>query len=343
MKQRTNGIKAIIIVSVFTFISFALATIFFMLAGDESFGEQSREYSKILFEKMGLEDIKTMEISVYNTDIALLPSKDGKLGVSANLRSLFKENERINFTMSDSHLKLGISKENKNSTLTIQVSERKELLEIFVPDNIIETLSIESKSGDINAHKIKLGELSIDTKSGDLHIKDFTTGNFKLITKSGSASISNAEVNSFNLDTKSGDIKLEKLVIKDKLQLESVSGEYQISGLLAREIKISSTSGDINLKNTPTAETLVIKTVSGRTNASISSILKNLKIKSVSGDIDLKLHKEQKAALKFSTVSGELFKKHPLVSKSKNAQAEETPNFDISTVSGDVNIGSLDK
>ncbi len=339
MSNRSGKSKAVLIIGVFTFVSLSLSALFALSVGEETLSEQSREYSRMLFEKLGLENIDDLDVRVENTDVEIKPSPDGKLGVKADIWTMFRKNERIHFEIKNNRLTLRIDK-NKPSGLSINTGRQKEFLEIFIPPGRLESLSVRSSSGDIELAGSAFGNLRLETRSGDIDLKGFSADDFSLQTESGSAVLKEIKAGSLRVDSVSGDLSLEDIAVENGALLTTVSGSQDAERLSARSLKATSKSGDIGLIDLSVGEDLNVESVSGDCRASAKEPVKGIEAQSVSGDIDLRLSPDQRALLCHATVSGKLNNTHPAISANSAADEGAGSSISIRTVSGDATIGT---
>lgn len=172
-----------------------------------------------------------------------------------------------------------VSLEIENNTLTLRETDHRiwyrrifnlaylsGQVELYLPSDDYQSLSIRSASGDITIGKgfsfdqvtlhavsgdldvtmIEADSLDCSTTSGDMTLRDMRASEtIKLNAVSGDIEMGTALCNSFSASTSSGDIELIALQAEKLLNVETVSGEIKLSGCDANDISLKTTSGSI--------------------------------------------------------------------------------------------------
>ena len=310
MTRSSKTKKTALILGLFTVTCFALALVFGMLAGKESFIDPGETQKEFRFENMGATGITAVEVDVYHTDIMLRLSEDGTFGVKANVWKREDDKEPLVYTRSGSHLSVSVPRHDRLHTIGIQTGERKNVLELFIPGNQVKTLAIRSVSGDIDTHRITLQSVSLESASGDISLKNLSATEFSATTKSGDIHLAQAALQRLRLESKSGDCRLEEVQIREGATIRTVAGDSRVSRLSSEILDIKSSSGDVHLQHMLRVGEVRVSTVAGDTRGVFKNPLKNVSVSSVSGDVDFAFSKHQQGGFLFGTSSGDRYQ-HP--------------------------------
>ncbi|MDK2946395.1 MAG: hypothetical protein PWQ85_1174 [Geotoga sp.] len=180
----------------------------------------------------------------------------------------------------------------------------KGLLEITVED-VPETITIMSESGDVYIDEMTLGAVETDLKSGDI------TGK-------------NLKINYVDFKAFSGDVKIQGYLDSDvKINIQTKSGDIKVDKIGSPTINCQTKSGDIKLIECNSTDVINISSKSGDLNFDNFIEGKNITLKSISGDI--KTSKIKCDIAEISTNSGDI-----------KISELESENSDFQNFSGDV-------
>jgi len=156
-----------------------------------------------------------------------------------------------------------------------------------------ETVSLTSRSGDIDARAIQAGtQTSFESTSGDITVAQTTAGTrVHLRTQSGQARVSDTQAEQVHVETVSGDAELRG--VSGALTVKTISGDVEASGADSPAISLVTVSGDTRW----TVPTAFSGAFSGTT---------------VSGDLRLTLPPGSDARIEMNTTSGTLALKLPV-------------------------------
>ena len=155
-----------------------------------------------------------------------------------------------------------------------------------------ETVSLTSRSGDVEARAIHAGSLGVfESASGDLSVSNSTAKTrVHLRTQSGSASLTGTQAEQIQIETVSGDAHLR--AVSGALTVKTISGNVDTSGSDSPAISLITVSGD----TTWALPSVFSGAFSGTT---------------VSGDLCLTLPAGSDARIEMNTTSGSLALKVP--------------------------------
>ena len=114
-------------------------------------------------------------------------------------------------------------------------------LEVYLPEQIYETLQLDTTGGDIFFQPLEVKELVVHTNSGDVSLG----GDFEKL----------------DFSSNSGDLLCRDVTVKQLIS-QTTSGDIQASGSFAR-IQATSTSGDISLRTSQMITEAAIQSTSG--------------------------------------------------------------------------------
>lgn len=239
----------------------------FNIKGKVERGEQAVEtYNAAELEKLTIES--------SSTNIKLLPTDDNEIKLkfynSAN-KSLDLSNY-VAGNLSGRELTLEVHSTKKWFSLFDFTSET---LEVSLPSELLDKLTVESKSGNIEANEIH------------------TLDSVNLEAYSGNVEVANSDTAQFKVSTKSGNIKLEQ-VNTDEIELEASSGNVKLTSFTAETLSAETKSGNITVKGD--AASVNMEASSGNITLDLEQLTANSKLSSSSGNIKLSL--EQAGSLR---------------------------------------------
>jgi len=298
--MKLNVRKLVIWLAIIMAASFGIAAIILVTTGSFSVDTEQIDKTK----NFSVEEVKKINIDIVSTDINIIASDSEDIKVhfygevSTNIRKDIPE-------------------------LAAYVSGEQLYIEIIHPKNIFFGVSICRTNMDIYIPENSIEEIKINTVSADTNIEDL-------------------EIDNFVYSGVSGDFKAKSLFARD-LKLESTSGSFDIRDYTGN-IDIYITSGDVVLNGGIDNDSIVVTTVSGDINIEQLEEFSNMNVEAISGDVKVKLFEDAQFYLNASTVSGDINNEFPIkISSSGKRGLEGTVGSDdmaiiVSTTSGDINI-----
>ena len=298
--MKLNVRKLVIWLAIIMAASFGIAAIILVTTGSFSVDTEQIDKTK----NFSVEEVKKINIDIVSTDINIIASDSEDIKVhfygevSTNIRKDIPE-------------------------LAAYVSGEQLYIEIIHPKNIFFGVSICRTNMDIYIPENSIEEIKINTVSADTNIEDL-------------------EIDNFVYSGVSGDFKAKSLFARD-LKLESTSGSFDIRDYTGN-IDIYITSGDVVLNGGIDNDSIVVTTVSGDINIEQLEEFSNMNVEAISGDVKVKLFEDAQFYLNASTVSGDINNEFPIkISSSGRRGLEGTVGSDdmaiiVSTTSGDINI-----
>lgn len=167
-------------------------------------------------------------------------------------------------------------------------------LVVTVPDQLYDSIRIQTASGDLSVHSLKAKQLMLAAQSGDIDAESNQGDHFSVQVRSGNvtardnrvsadavmtadsgdAMINGLSAESSRLETKSGDLTVQN--VKGALTARADSGAIQIkSDSLTGAISAETSSGDLNLHfaKAPTSLSLDYTSSSGDGTVGISGMV----------------------------------------------------------------------
>ncbi|MBR4161934.1 MAG: DUF4097 family beta strand repeat protein [Solobacterium sp.] len=224
----------------------------------------------------------------------------------------------------------------EDNTTEFLVHNGSAKLLLTIPDTV-QSIQIQSSSGDCTFRDIACAELDIRTFSGDISAEEIQCDTMTLKASSGDIKIKRVNASNIALSAKSGDIEAERC--HGDIQADSLSGDIDIKSHEGNHVTAKITSGDLDIDTTATE--VIAKSISGDIDIRCSSPLMYLKAETKSGDIDIKSkNKDYTATL--STVSGSLANKAHLPADKLNKRnitvGDGIGEITLLSVSGDITI-----
>ncbi len=207
---------------------------------------------------------------------------------------------------------------------------------LTVPDSV-QSIEIQSASGDCTFKDLACTEFDIRTFSGDIKAEEIQCDTMTLKASSGDITVKHVNASNIALSAKSGDIEAERC--HGDIQADSLSGDIDISRHEGNHLTAKITSGDLDIDTT--ASEIIAKSISGDIDIKCASALIYLKAETKSGDIDIK-SKDKNYTATLSTVSGSLANKAHLPADKLNKRnitvGEGSGEITLLSVSGDITI-----
>jgi len=221
---------------------------------------------------------------------------------------------------------LVISQKKKNAGMFSGLFGRNIKVDLGLPQKFWERILLHCPSGDITLHPgLACRELEVVTVSGDQKILQ-------------------AQLVNARLQTNSGDIVAE--ITSGDMVVHSISGDLELNHCKSNTASLRSVSGDITA-NVICKDALEFTTTSGDIEGNLAVMPETVQVSSVSGDCSLQVPKESSFILNYKTVSGDISTGDMIfngIMKTRggtlNYQNGEEKQVNISTVSGDIRIGS---
>ena len=249
------------------------------------------------------ESFESINISEIESDVKLLPSKDGKCKIEATeSKSIYNkitvENGELKITRVDARrwyerIQFGFF---GNVSLTV-----------YLPQSEYSALTLKTVSGDITL------------PSG------FTFESARVSSTSGEIDIYSDVKGSLGASSTSGSIDIKGVNSVSDVSIKTVSGEISLEGASAANLTVSSTSGGVYVKDTLAKGNFYAKTVSGRIKLERFDAA-SLEIRSTSGGVYCGLLSEKNVSAKSTSGS---------ISAPENVNGAPCK---ITTVSGNIKV-----
>jgi len=297
--MKFNVKKFIILIVVFMFASFATAGIILAVTGNLSIAVEQIDESKT-FEA---QEINKVYLDIVSTDINIISTNEEEIRVhfygevSTNKKM---ESPSLLAYQSGDELRIEII---QPKTILIGISIWRTKLDIYIPQDSIETLKMDTVSSDASISDLKLNEINFKTVSGDFKGESLFASELKLGLTSGDINLKDYTGN-IDVNTISGDVVLEDGSQNNNIGVVTVSGDIYVEQEDSSSMNIRTTSGDIGISFSEDVQFY-------------------LKAKTVSGDI------ENRFPIKITSSS-----RRDL----EGIVGSDEKEINVSTISGDINI-----
>ena len=297
--MKFNVKKFIIWIVVFMFASFATAGIILAVTGNLSIAVEQIDESKT-FEA---QEINKVYLDIVSTDINIISTNEEEIRVhfygevSTNKKM---ESPSLLAYQSGDELRIEII---QPKTILIGISIWRTKLDIYIPQDSIETLKMDTVSSDASISDLKLNEINFKTVSGDFKGESLFASELKLGLTSGDINLKDYTGN-IDVNTISGDVVLENGSQNNNIGVVTVSGDIYVEQEDSSSMNIRTTSGDIGISFSEDVQFY-------------------LKAKTVSGDI------ENRFPIKITSSS-----RRDL----EGIVGSDEKEINVSTISGDINI-----
>lgn len=308
------------------------------------------DYSESGSYSVNADNVKNIDIDWVSGDVEIIPYDGDTVTFTESAKASIAEDDALHYGIDDTTLHIQSFKNAENSSSSIfnitfhDTATLNKNLTVKIPKSLIESLSLDSlgvdtASGNINVSDISANSFSVDTASGECN----SNGSFKnfdfhsssgsltfhselpassadIITVSGNVKVSGS-FDALDIETSSGDISSDKFLDASELEIDSVSGSISIDGSFS-DVEIGAVSGNVEIiSNTP---------------------LHQLSADCVSGDIFVFLPSSSEFTLDFDTVSGDFDSDFSFVMRDGAYTAGSgTGEFDVETTSGSLKITQI--
>ena len=214
--------------------------------------------------------------------------------------------------------------EQNGNTLNISSRGGGDTLYMAVPDDVLDSLTINASPADVMIDTVNINTLDITTVTGDVRAGWVNAAEITVKTTSGDVYLDGLTTDSLNVSTASGDV--EGLSSSARiLEAKSISGELEMDLLGAGHIALETTSGSIDLS-----------LEAGDWTAG------SMDLCSRSGDIDLALPAELGFTLTFDTTSGDAELEMACLRPSQNVYVwgDGACSIGVNTISGGLEVES---
>jgi lia operon protein LiaG len=291
--------KFVLCLVIVMFGSFITAGIILMVTGNFSIATEKIDESK----SFSPQEIDKIFIDVVSTDVNIIPADESEIrvhlygevstGLNRDIPSL------ISYISGD-ELRVEIA---RPKTQLIGFSVWRTSLDLYIPEDSLELLAIETSSSDVSVSDLKVDRFDYQNISGNFRGDSLFSDDLKLTVTSGDINLVDYTGN-LDINAVSGDIVLEEGRQNDNIEIITVSGSINIEQEDSSNIYIESTSGDVGVDLSENARFyLKAESVSGdignsfpikitsSSGRSIEGIVvddsKEIIIKTISGSIDI--------------------------------------------------------
>lgn len=172
---------------------------------------------------------------------------------------------------------------------------KKWTIQIVLPVDSLETLTLNGASGDVDISKLVIKKnLALSLRSGDVYLQDTTVaGETSVRLSSGEIELTNIVSKDLYLKASSGDMNIERVTVANQSTMEVTSGDIVLSQFKAgQKTDLSTTSGDISgsLVGRMIEYTIQSKVTSGDNSLPqhLEGGSKQLRVEATSGDITIR-------------------------------------------------------
>src|SRR4030043_225194 len=224
--MKFNIKRFVIWITVFMFAAFITAGIILAVTGNLALAVEQIDESKTF----DAQQINKIYVDIVSTDINVIPTCEEEIAV--HLYGEVSTNKKMELPsllayQSGDELRIEII---QPKTILIGISIWRTKLDIYIPQDSIETLKMDTVSSDASISDLKLNEINFKTVSGDIYVEQEDSSSMNIRTTSGDIGISFSEDVQFYLKAKtvSGDIENRfpiKITSSSRRDLEGIVGK----------------------------------------------------------------------------------------------------------------------
>lgn len=236
--------KFVIFLAIIMVASFVIAGIILVVSGNFSIATEKIDESKT-FDVGGINEIY---LDMVSTDINIISTDKEEIRVhfygevSTNIK---KDIPALVAYESGDELRVEIIRPKTIFGIGV-INIWRTKLDVYIPEDSIEVLKIETVSADTNISDLKVDKFNLNAVSGDFKGESLFAGDLKIHTISGDISLKDYTGN-IDFNTVSGDAVLGGGSQNDNIKVVTVSGEVCIEQEDSSNMNISSISGDVEI------------------------------------------------------------------------------------------------
>jgi lia operon protein LiaG len=247
MFDKVNMRKLVLYLVATVFIAYGIGTFMLMSSTKGDFASiktgKTASVDQEEFEPMGSVKEINLEVSSAKINIITENRKDLRARLTGSVTSSSLTTEpTLETSIDGSTLNVRV----KTQNMYVGFTSVNLNLDVYVPLDYSENLTIKSSSGDINVPDIKLNDLNCNLSSGKLTLGKVSAKNFSYDSSSGSITAAELITKSSDLESSSGRIRLDKF--EGDLKAKVSSGDIKIAyGEFNNNVNISVASGSVEL------------------------------------------------------------------------------------------------
>ncbi|MGE7920139.1 DUF4097 family beta strand repeat-containing protein [Viridibacillus sp. NPDC093762] len=216
-----------------------------------------------------MEGIKEVVINNESWNLELENSESNKLTVTVEGKQKDKKNNPV--SIKNKGKRIIISQQDEDGGFTDNFSfGKKGIIHISIPQNALDTLTVNNSYGDIKMNDIKSKNVIISNDSGTAKIEGLS-----------------AEEGRFT--SKDGELSLKESSLKN-LTSASTSGDNYLMNVNSPNMNITSEDGEVSVKDAVEGKTLLVETKSGDITVAYKEIPTSLKLTANSNSSDITLN-----------------------------------------------------
>lgn len=297
--MKFNVKKFVIYLAITMVASFAIAGIILAVTGNFSIATEQIDESKTF----KAQEISEIYIDLTSTDINIIPVEDEEITVhfygvvSTNIK---KDMPALVAYKSGDELRVEII---HPKTFFIGFNICRTKLDVYIPEDSMEVLKIETVSADTYVSDQKVDKFDLNSVSGDFKGESLFAGDLKINSTSGDISLKGYK-GDININNVSGDVVLKGGSQNDNIEVVTVSGEVYVEQEDSSNMNIRTISGGVEINLSEDAQFYLKATAvsgdienrfpikitsSGRRDLEgiVGSDEKEITIRTTSGDIDV--------------------------------------------------------
>jgi len=240
--MKPNIKKLVFWLAIIMAASFGIAAVVLVVTGNFSVTSEQIDKTK----SFNAGEIEEINIDIISTDINIITSEDEDIKVhfygevSTNVK---KDIPELMAYKSGDKLHIEII---QPKTIFIGVSIWRTNLDIYIPEDSVEDIKINTVSADTNIEDLEVDGFIYSSVSGDFKAKSLFARDLKLGSTSGDLNIENYTGN-IDIKVTSGDVALNYGKQNDSIGVITVSGDVYIKQDQPSNMNIRTTSGEVDI------------------------------------------------------------------------------------------------
>ena len=197
-------------------------------------------------------------IDTHEMDIQLIPSSDGTCSVAC------AETEKLHVNVSVEEGVLKVVTVDERTWVDRLMPHADQPLQIFLPQTAYDALSVESRTGDVQAPgDFTFARIQIRCSTGDVACAAPASGPIEITTSTGAIAVDSASAESLTLSVTTGRVAVRGTTVKGDVNVTVSTGRLLLSDVRCKNLVTNGNTGDVTMERVLVEETISVKRSTG--------------------------------------------------------------------------------
>ena len=197
-------------------------------------------------------------VDTHEMDVQLIPSSDGTCSVAC------AETEKLHVNVSVEDGVLTVRTVDERTWVDRLIPHADQKLQIFLPQTAYDALSVESRTGDVQAPgEFTFARVQIRCSTGDVTCGASASGPIEITTSTGAIAVESASAESLTLSVTTGRVTVRGTTVMGDANVTVSTGRLLLSDVRCKNLVTTGSTGDVTMERVIVGETLSIKRSTG--------------------------------------------------------------------------------